>query len=43
MGFGWIIGGLSSITRVGKSVYYDGKSQGVALTKDDAFVLDGTR
>jgi hypothetical protein len=43
MGFGWNIGGLSSITRVGKSVYYDGKSQGVALTKDDAFVLDGTR
>ncbi|RNC63246.1 SpvB/TcaC N-terminal domain-containing protein, partial [Proteiniphilum sp. X52] len=43
MGVGWNIGGLSSISRIGKSIHYDGKSQGVALTKDDAFVLDGTR
>jgi len=43
MGVGWNIGGLSMIQRVGKSIYYDVKSQGVALTKDDAFVLDGTR
>ena len=43
MGVGWSIGGLSMIQRVGRSIYYDGKSQGVALTKDDAFVLDGTR
>ncbi|WP_305000398.1 SpvB/TcaC N-terminal domain-containing protein, partial [Proteiniphilum sp. X52] len=43
MGMGWSIGGLSTIDRIGKSIYYDGKSQGVALTKDDAFVLDGTR
>jgi hypothetical protein len=43
MGMGWNIAGLSSIARIGKSIYYDGKSQGVALTKDDAFVLDGTR
>lgn len=43
MGMGWNVGGLSMIQRVGKSIYYDGKSQGVVLTKDDAFVLDGTR
>lgn len=43
MGVGWNVGGLSTIVRAGKSIYYDGKSQGVALTKDDAFILDGTR
>jgi RHS repeat-associated protein len=43
MGAGWNVGGLSAIVRAGKSIYHDGKSQGVALTKDDAFILDGTR
>ena len=43
MGVGWSVGGLSSITRVGRSIYYDNKSQGVDLTKNDAFALDGTR
>ena len=43
MGNGWNISGLSSISRVGKSIYYDGTSQGVVRTKDDAFALDGAR
>jgi len=43
VGVGWNIGGLSSISRVAKSIYYDNKAQGVALTKDDAFALDGVR
>ena len=43
LGMGWNISGLSSITRSNRSIYYDGKSQGIAMTKDDAFYLDGVR
>lgn len=43
MGVGWSIGGLSFISRVAKSIYYDKKAQGVTLTQNDAFVLDGVR
>ena len=43
MGAGWNIAGLSSISRVGKSIYYDGKSERLNLEKTDALVLDGTR
>ncbi len=43
MGVGWSVGGLSSITRVGRSIYYDNTSRGVDLTKNDAFALDGMR
>ena len=42
-GMGWTISGLSSITRGGKSVYYDGKTDAVRMTKDDSFWLDGIR
>ena len=43
LGVGWNISGLSSISRGSKSIYYDGKAQNVALTKDDAFFLNGAR
>ncbi|MEQ2955425.1 RHS repeat-associated core domain-containing protein [Phocaeicola massiliensis] len=42
-GVGWSVSGISVISRSGKSVYYDGKSQGVLMNKDDAFVLNGIR
>ncbi|MDR1764057.1 MAG: FG-GAP-like repeat-containing protein, partial [Dysgonamonadaceae bacterium] len=43
LGVGWSLSGLSSISRTVKSIYYDGASNGVSLSKDDAFVLDGMR
>lgn len=43
MGMGWIIGGLQAITRGNKSIYYDNATNGIDLTKDDAFYLNGTR
>lgn len=43
LGYGWNINGLSSITRVDKSIYYDGVTQAMTLGTDDAFVLDGMR
>lgn len=43
MGNGWNISGLSSISRGGLSIYYDSKSQGISMTKSDAFMLDGAR
>jgi len=43
LGAGWDISGLSTINRGNRSIYYDTKTVGVALTKDDAFYLDGTR
>ena len=43
MGLGWNIGGLQAITRGNKSIYYDNATNGIDLTKDDAFYLNGTR
>lgn len=43
VGVGWSFSGIPMISRSGKSVYYDGKSQGVLMNKDDAFVLNGIR
>ena len=43
MGMGWNIGGLQAITRGNKSIYYDNATDGMDLTKDDAFYLNGTR
>lgn len=43
MGMGWGISGLSSLTRIPRSRYYDNQVQGVNLSKADAFLLDGTR
>lgn len=43
LGMGWSVGGLQAITRSNKSIYYDNATSGIALTKDDAFYLNGTR
>ncbi|OAV76270.1 Cell wall-associated polypeptide CWBP200 [Bacteroidales bacterium Barb7] len=43
VGNGWSIGGLSVISRINKSLWYDGKSHGVLLSKEDALSLDGSR
>ncbi|MDR1601595.1 MAG: FG-GAP-like repeat-containing protein, partial [Tannerella sp.] len=42
-GIGWSLGGLSAISRTGKSPYYDGRAEGVLMDKSDPFVLDGVR
>jgi RHS repeat-associated protein len=43
LGMGWNINGLSSIDRVNKNVFFDGKNDVVNLSNDDAFLLDGVR
>lgn len=42
-GKGWSVGGLQSITRVNKSIYYDEKTDGIKMNADDAFCLNGVR
>jgi len=42
-GFGTGISGISAITRVPKSIYYDGTASGVTYGNNDAFMLDGQR
>lgn len=43
LGWGWNLGGLSAITRVGQTNYHDGKVTGVSLDYHDRFALDGQR
>ena len=43
MGIGWSVSGLPMISRSGKTMYYEGKPQGVAMDNSDAFVLNGVR
>ena len=43
LGWGWTLGGLSAITRVGQTDYHDGRVTGVALDYHDRFALDGQR
>lgn len=43
VGIGWTVSGIPTITRTGKVVHYDGKSQGITLTKDDPYTLNGIR
>lgn len=43
MGVGWRLNGLSSITRVSKNPYLDGKFDAVQLTSTDVFAIDGNR
>lgn len=43
MGVGWNIGGLSSITRINESIYFDGKSDPVRGDLTDKYALDGKR
>ena len=42
-GKGWSIGGLHSIVRGNKTLYYDGKTDGIRMDADDVFYLDGIR
>ena len=43
MGVGWSASGLPMIARGGKTMYYEGKSQGVVMDNSDAFMLNGIR
>ena len=43
LGTGWSISGLSKITREGKNIYYDGKTEGIKFDYSDSFSLDGNR
>ena len=36
-GKGWSVGGLQSIVRGNKSIYYDGKTEGIKMNADDVF------
>ena len=42
LGWGWNLGGVSAITRVGKTLYHDQVMEGVDFD-DDRFALDGQR
>lgn len=43
VGMGWSLSGISTICRKGKTIYYDGKVQSIAMDNDDSFYLDGMR
>ncbi len=43
LGIGWNITGLSAISRGLNTIYHDGESKGIALSSDDALLLDGMR
>ena len=43
MGIGWDVAGLSAITRVPQSLYYDNNITPINLTYDDRYSLDGQR
>lgn len=43
LGYGWNLGGISSISRVSKNIYYNGVFAPVTLTSNDVFALDGQR
>jgi len=42
LGYGWNLSGLSSITRIGHTIYHDGEVKGIDFN-DDRFALDGNR
>ncbi len=42
-GWGWNISGLSTITRIGSSIFHDGQVDGVDFDELDRFSLDGQR
>lgn len=43
LGMGWNISGISSISRVPKTIYHNNKVIGVKLDNTDVFALDGNR
>lgn len=42
-GKGWSIGGLQSITRGNKSIYYDNQTDGIKMNANDVFYINGVR
>jgi len=42
-GKGWGIGGLQSITRGNKTIYFDGETKGMEMNANDVFYLNGVR
>ena len=43
LGMGWSVSGISMIVRGGKTVYYDGKAEGIKMDNNDSFMLNGIR
>lgn len=43
LGMGWSVCGISMIVRGGKSIYYDGKAEGIRMDNSDSFMLNGVR
>ena len=43
VGWGTNIAGISAITRIPKSIYYDGSAKGITHDSSDALMLDGQR
>ena len=44
MGCGWSLSGLSVISRINKTIYYDGKTEGISSSQTKpAYALDGQR
>lgn len=43
LGMGWSLGGVSSIRRINKTIYYDSQTSGISMSINDAFALDGMR
>ena len=43
LGMKWDLAGLSAITRVGQTMYFDNNVTGVNLNSNDKFALDGSR
>ncbi len=43
VGYAWNLGGISAITRTGKTLYHDGSISGLQLTNSDNLMLDGQR
>lgn len=41
LGLGWFLGGFSEIERCGKTLVQDGSTDGVSLTTQDRFCIDG--
>lgn len=43
LGIGWSLEGLSTIERIGKSLYFDDDQTSIDLSNEDRFALDGKR
>lgn len=43
LGMGWSVSGIPMIVRGGKTIYYDGKAEGIKMDNDDSFMLNGVR